>query len=149
MSTAEEIPHWSNFKGIAASVIMACRRANEASLAGDSLRIAAFLARTVPKTSNPKVEELRNTMLGVSEDNIHFLGRELRRGNLITAIGILDFCLFEVLVFMIGTYPELRYNLPKDLPRQRPEENNLIFAERALKRTGIDRRLGLVNEVLG
>jgi hypothetical protein len=88
-------------------------------------------------------------MLGVSEDNIHFLGRELRRGNLITAIGILDFCLFEVLVFMIGTYPELRYNLPKDLPRQRPEENNLIFAERALKRTGIDRRLGLVNEVLG
>jgi len=125
-------------------------RAAEARLSGDRLRTAAFIARTAPKTGYSGYEELMNELLSVSEHDLHSLGRELRRGTLITAIGILDFCLFETLVFMVGTNQGVRANLPRDLSaKQKPEENALTFAERTLKRTGIERRLGLVKELLG
>jgi len=81
----------------------------------------------------------------IEDDHLHSLGRELRRSTLITAIGILDFCLFEILVFMVSIRPEVLDRLPKDF---RKGKYSLPSVKESLKRTGIERRLKLVSEVL-
>jgi hypothetical protein len=145
MNNAGEIPHWFDYEGIAASVGMALRRANNARLTGEELRLAAFSARFVtPDTSSP-CNELRTQLVEIEEERLHSLGRELRRSALLTAIGILDFCLFEILVFMVSIRPDVLGRLPKDF---RKGSDPLASARESLRRTSIERRLRLVNEAL-
>jgi hypothetical protein len=134
-----------DFQGIAASVRMALQRATQALQTGDLLRQAAFTARTIPADNKCKCEKLRAQLLVLQPDHLHALGRELRRSTLTTAIGVLDFCLFEVLVLMVSIRPDALARLPKDFRRG---EEPLNAAKEGLRRTGIERRLRLVAEVL-
>jgi hypothetical protein len=142
-------PHWLDFKGIAASVSMACQRASQSQLTGSQLRQAAFVARSLPRLAGGKHEELRSLLAGVGDDHLHDFGRELQRSTLITAIGILDFCLFEVLIFMVGIRHEVFARLPKDLAGRSSSDTALVSAAKSLRRTSIDRRLSLMGELLG
>jgi hypothetical protein len=145
MTERNTVPYWLDFQGIAASVRMALQRATQALQTGDLLRLAAFTARTIPADSKCKCEKLRAQLLELQPDHLHALGRELRRSTLTTAIGVLDFCLFEVLVLMVSIRPDALARLPKDFRRG---EEPLNAAKESLRRTGIERRLKLVAEVL-
>jgi hypothetical protein len=145
MTEKKTVPYWLDFQGIAASVRMALQRATQALQTGDLLRLAAFTARTVPASKSCESEKLRLQLLEIQPDHLHSFGRELRRGTLTTAIGVLDFCLFEVLVLMVSIRPDALARLPKDFRRG---EEPLSAARESLRRTGIERRLKLLAEVL-
>ncbi len=150
-SWASSLGSTLDFKAIAASVVQACIRSSQAQLAGNLLIELSFHARTVPGCNSPKCNELRHRLQGIKEEDLHYLGRELARSKLITAIGILDFCLYELLVFMISTRPNLldTPNALNGLPKRKPEEESLQYAKRFLRHTSIERRLDLVRDLLG
>lgn len=140
-----------NFKAIAASVFQASLRSAEAQLTGSTLIQLSFFSKTVQDCFNPKCNELIRGLRQIREEGLQYLAREFARNKLITAIGILDFCFYELLVFMIGTHPNL-LNTPnalKGLPKRKPEEDALEYAKRFLRHTSIERRLDLVKDLLG
>src|SRR4051812_48396424 len=140
-----------DFKAIAASVVQACIRSSQAQLTGSTLIELSFLARTVPDCSRPQCNELTHRLQGIKEENLQYLGRELARSKLITAIGILDFCLYELLVFMISFRPNLldTPNALNGLPKRKTGEEALQYAKRFLRHTSIERRLDLTGDLLG
>jgi len=140
-----------NFKAIAASVVQACIRSSEAQLTGSTLIELSMLARTIPTCPSITCNEVMSRLRELKEDSLLSLGRELARNKLITAIGILDFCLYEILVFMISIKPDL-LDAPKaldGLPKLKPEEDILNYVKRVLRRTSIERRLDLARDLLG
>ena len=145
---SDEARHWIGFKGIAASVVMALQRASQARLTGDRLRLAAFSAHEIPPDPGSRCDELRNQLVAFQSDDLHSFGRELRRSTLITAIGILDFCLFEVLLFMVSTRPDLLSRMPDDSrKRKNDKDDSLTSARDSLRRSSIDKLLKRVGEV--
>jgi hypothetical protein len=140
-----------DFKAIAASVVQACIRSSEAQLAGNVLIELSFLARTVSGCNNPQCNELKKRLQEIQEESLQYLGRELARSRLITAIGVLDFCLFELLAFMISIRPNLLDipNALSGLPKRKAEEETLAYAKKILRHTSIERRLDLARDLLG
>lgn len=145
---SDEARHWSDFQGIAASVVMALQRASQARLTGDLLRLAAFSARTIPPDTSSKCDELRNQLVEIQDGHLHSFGRELRRSTLITAIGILDFSLVEILLFMVSIRPDVLNRLPENCRKSKKGKEPLEFAKYSLKRSGIETLLERVREVL-
>lgn len=144
---SDEARNWIDF--IAASVFMALQRARQARLTGDLLRLAAFSALEIPPDPSNRCNELRNKLVAIPTDDLHALGRELRRSSLITVVGILDFCLFEVLLFMVSVRPCLLNKMPEDLQkRKRHRTDPLASAKESLKRSSIDTLLKRAKEVL-
>ncbi len=143
---------FSDFKAIAASVVKARIRSSDAQLTGQIMMELSILARSFSKCGDDECDQLRQRLSAIKDESLNSFRRELTRNSLITAIGILDFCLFEVLVFMIITRPDLlsaSEGLPKRLPKRKAGEEISAYAKRAFRHTSIEGRLDLARDLLG